>query len=179
VVLGLKPGTEHWNTPLPLTESCSPRLLCLEQWGTHLLASLLNWGSQLAQDMGWHTVSPQWADVVPTAIIVIIIHLSLKPQRVYHSRVVCVSALGPSAFSTAAVCSCAFFLHFFKPQISDVCSFSSAVPSQPGSPRSLGGRKSDHPAKEVCTENNPKQTGGVILQNLEGKKVETANTIYL
>lgn len=91
----------------------------------------------------------------------------------------CPSAAGPGAFRAAAVYSCAFFLHFFKPQISDVCSFSLAVPSQPGSPRLLGGRKSDHPAKEVCTENNPKQTGGIILKNLEGKKVETANTIYL
>lgn len=54
-----------------------------------------------------------------------------------------------------------------------------AVPSQPGSPCLLEKRKSDHPAKEVCTENNPKQTGGIILKNLEGKKVETANTIYL
>lgn len=89
------------------------------------------------------------------------------------------SALGPSAFSTAAACSCVFFLHFFKPQISGVCSFLFAVPSQPGSPRSLEGRKSDHPAKEVCTENNPKQTGRIILKNLEGKKVETANAIYL
>lgn len=52
-------------------------------------------------------------------------------------------------------------------------------PHSQGHRGSLERRKSDHPAKEVCEENNPKQTEGMIPENLEGKKMETTNTIYL
>lgn len=68
---------------------------------------------------------------------------------------------------------------FFPPWVSNTLSFAFKNPTQLGSPECLEGRKPDHPAKEVCGENNPKQTEGIILKNLEGQNMETTNKGYL